>query len=147
MASNPRPKIKPSLLKRATADTKFYIDFDWWEKSQLDIKTYLSTRLNLGEDISFNSEVDEVDIVHPETGEVKRVDGFQYVVQTYFNQLPPDFATRTSLVDAVFCVLLANANQPMTAREIAEKVNRTPSVILKTVGGPRIYQGIRPVVD
>ena len=88
------------MLKRATPDTRFYIDYDWWDKSDLDLKTYLFTRLDIGQDINLESETDEVDLVDAATGEVTRVDGFQYVVQAYFSQLPEDFVTRTSLVDA-----------------------------------------------
>lgn len=135
------------MLKRATPDTRFYIDYDWWDKSDLDLKTYLFTRLDIGQDINLESETDEVDLVDAATGEVTRVDGFQYVVQAYFSQLPEDFVTRTSLVDAVFIVLLANANKPMTAKEIAQKVKRSPSTIIKTMGGPKIYQGVRPILE
>jgi methyltransferase-like protein len=135
------------MLKRATPDTQFYVDYDWWDKSDLDLKTYLLTRLDIDEDISLESKADEVDLIDDETGEVTRVDGFQYVIQAYFSQLPEDFVTKTSLVDAVFCVLLANANKPMTVREIAQKVKRAPSTILKTMGGPKIYQGVRPILD
>lgn len=143
--SNPRPKLKNiTPIKRATPDTLFYIDYDWWEKSDLDLKTYIFNRLDINDgDTDPNS--DEVDLINPETGEVRRVDGFQYVVQTYFSQLPDDFMAKASLVDAVFCTILANANQPMSAREIAERIERTPQVVLKTIGGPKIYQGIRPV--
>ncbi|MBK7895122.1 MAG: hypothetical protein WAS33_14115 [Candidatus Promineifilaceae bacterium] len=147
MANSPRPKLNPSMLKRATADTRFYIDYDWWDKSDLDLKTYLLTRLDIGDDISLENETDQVDLVDAETGEVTRVDGFQYVVQAYFSQVPDDFVTRTSLVDAVFCVLLANANKPMTATEIAQKVKRSPDTIIKTMAGPKIYQGVRPILD
>lgn len=146
MSSNPRPKLNAAALKRATADTKFYIDYDWWDKSDLDLKTYLFSRLDIDEG-SLDQSLDVVDVINPETGEVKQVDGFQYVVQAYFRQLPDDFARRTSLVDAVFCILLANANEPMTAREIAKRVERTPQVVLQTIGGPKIYQGIRPILD
>ena len=147
MSGNPRPKLKSASLKRTTPDTEFFVDYDWWEKSNLDLKTYLHTRLSVGDSISFDSEVDEIDLVDPNTGEVRRVDGFQYALQSYFSQLPDDFASRTSLVDAVFWVLLANANQPMSARAIAERIQRPPDVVIKTIGGPNIYQGIRPVID
>jgi hypothetical protein len=143
----PRPKLKTSALKRVTPETRFFIDYEWWEKSDLDLKSYVTTRLSLGDDINLEAETDEVDLVDAETGEVIRVDGFQYLIQIYFDQLPEDFATRTSLVDAVFCVLLANANKPMTATEIAEKVGRPTDTIVKTLGGPKIYQGIRPILD
>jgi hypothetical protein len=145
LSSNPRPKLKSSALKRATPDTKFYVDYGWWEKSNLDLKTYLHTRLSFGDNMSLEADVDEVDLVDPYTGE--GVDGFQYALQNYFSQLPEDFTTRTSLVDAVFCVLLANANQPMSAHDIAERIRRTPEVVLRTIGGPQIYQGIRPIFE
>lgn len=147
MSKRPRPKVKAPALKRPTEDTRFYIDYDWWERSNLDLKTYLYTRLNVDEDLQLDTEIDKVDLVDPRTGEVRQVDGFQYVLQTYFSQLPEDFTTRTSLVDAAFCVLLANANQPMSAQEIAQRLQRPPAVILKTLGGPRVYQGIRPLFD
>lgn len=149
MSSNPRPKIKKPLIRQVSEDTKFHIDYDWWDKSTLDLKSYIVARLQaVGfDDVHLDYEGDEVDLVDMETGEVHRVDGFQYVVQTYFSQLPEDFAQRSSLVDAVFCVLMANANQPMTATEIAEHVNRTPDVVLRTISGPRIYQGISPIFD
>ena len=145
MASNNRPKLSPSALKRATPETKFYVDYDWWEKSDLDLRTYLHTRLSFGDAMSLDTDADEVDLVDPYTGEVHKVDGFQYALQSYFSQLPADFTARTSLVDAVFCVLLANANQPMTARDIAERIRRPTDVVLRTIGGPHIYQGIRPL--
>ncbi|MCA9922034.1 MAG: hypothetical protein KC419_09850 [Anaerolineales bacterium] len=147
MSNTPRPKFKSSSLKRVTTSTKFYVDYDWWDKSQLDLKTYLFSRLAIEDDSALDTSSEEVDLVDPDTGEIHRVDGFQYVVQTYFNQLPEDFATRTSLVDAVFCVLLANANRPMSAEDIAKKVKRSADVVLKTIGGPRIYQGIRPILE
>lgn len=143
--SRPKPKLK--IPKRPGPDTRFYIDYDWWETSNLDLKTYLYTRLSDGGGVHIDPEVEDVDLVDPKTAEVRRVDGFQYMVQVYFSQLPDDFMSSASLVDAVFCVLLANGNQPMTAHDIAERVHRTPDVIVRTFSGPRVYQGIRPLLD
>ncbi len=89
----------------------------------------------------------EVDLVDSKTGEVRRVDGFQYLVQAYFNQLPPGFVMQASLVDAVFSVLLANANKPMTANEISDQIGRPVLAVTRTLGGPKIYQGIRPIFE
>jgi hypothetical protein len=135
-------------LRRPTEASRFHIDFDWWERSGLDVKTYLYSRLEIpAGPTSEDMRHDEVDLVDPDTGEVRRVDGFQYLMQTYLNQLPDNFLTRTSLVDGIFFVLLANANRPMTAAEIAAKVQRSPDVILRTLSGTQVYQGIRPVFD
>ena len=35
----------------------------------------------------------------------------------------------------------------MSALELGEWVERDPEVVLKTVSGSRVYQGIRPVFD
>lgn len=145
MTKRPRPKVKAPALKRATEDTRFYIDYDWWERSDLDLKTYLYSRLNIDEELQLDADMEQVDLIDAQTGEVRQVDGFQYVLQAYFNKLPQDFTARSSLVDAVFCVLLANANQPMSAREIADRLDRPSNVVLRTLGGPRVYQGIRPI--
>jgi hypothetical protein len=146
--SYPRPKLKAPVLKRITEDTRFHIDFEWWRKSGLDLKTYLLSRLDIPEGaISSDTAQDEVDLVDAQTGEVRRVDGFQFVLQTYFSQLPEDFVLRTSVVDAIFFVLLANANQPLSVSEIADRVHRLPDVVLRTLSGKQVYQGIRPVFE
>lgn len=126
--------------------TRLHIDFDWWKKSDLDLRTYLFTRLGLGDGLSADFDR-EVDLIDPNTAEVTRVDGFQYMVQTFFNELPPDFLQRSSLVDAVFCALLANGNRPMTVQEIAGRVERPAETIIRTLGGPNVYQGIRPLPE
>jgi hypothetical protein len=147
LTKRPRPKLKTPVLKRPTEDTRFYIDYDWWDRSNLDLKTYLYSKLDISDDLSLDTEMDRVDLVDAQTGEVRQVDGFQYVLQTYFSRLPQDFTQRASLVDAAFFVLLANANQPMTAKEIADRLNRSTEVVLRTLGGPHVYQGIRPIFD
>ncbi len=147
MASNPRPKIKLTSIKRTTPDTKFMIDFEWWEQSNLDLKAYLLSRFSLGDETALEAEFDQVDLVDPRTGQVHQVDGFQYLIQAYFHRLPEDFITHASLVDATFCALLSNANQPMSAHEIAERIDRPADVIVRTLGGAKIYQGIRPIFD
>lgn len=142
----PRPKVKFTPQNTPSGETKFYIDFSWWEESNRDLQTYIFSRLEIDEDVAFDTSK-EVDLIDGQTGEVARVDGFQYMVRTYFQQLPEDFLTKSSLVDAVFCTLLANANQPMSLNDISERVARAPEVLLQSIGGPNIYQGIRPYTD
>ena len=145
--SRPRPKVSASHLRRPDVNTKFYIDYSWWDEANLDLKTYLLSRLDVGDELALDLGVDFVDLVDLETGEVRKVDGFQYALQTYFSMLPEDFTQQTSLVDAVFYILLANANLPMSARELSVKINRDAEIVLKTVGGTHIYHGIRPILD
>ena len=147
MTKRPHPAVRPPAIKRPTAETRFFIDYDWWERSNLDLKTYLYSRLDIGDDLELEGEDEKVDLIDPATGEVRQVDGFQYVLQTYFSQLPDDFAAQTSMVDAVFYVLLANGNQPMTAEAIAERLQKPVETVLRTLAGPTVYQGIRPILE
>lgn len=142
-----RPTPKATSFKRATPETRFQIDYGWWDEEGLDMKTYLYSRLPAGEEVSMDADFDEVDLVDPQTGEVKRVDGFEYVLQTQIGQMTNDYAARVPLAEAIFYALLANANQPLTAIALAEKVGRSPDVVIKTVAGPTVYLGIRPIYE
>ena len=42
---------------------------------------------------------------------------------------------------------IENRGYGPTVREIAERVGRSPDVVLKTVSGPRVYKGIRPIYE
>lgn len=147
MSSYPRPAIKAVNLRRVTPETKFYIDYSWWEASDLDLKTYLLTRLSFSSDMAAEINAERVDLVDSRTGEVRQVDSFQYLVQSYFGRQGDDFAGQGSIVDGVFSVLLANGNEPMTAAEIAERVQKPTDLVIRTFGGAKIYHGIRPVFD
>jgi hypothetical protein len=135
-------------LRLITPETKFYIDYDWWEDGHLDLRTYLLARLSVGSDLGADLPAERIDLVDSKTGEVRQVDAFQYLVQSYFSRQDNDLAMQGgSVVDAVFSVLLANGNEPMTASEIAERVHRPTDLLVKTFGGPTIYNGIRPLFD
>lgn len=145
--SNPRPKFATPKLNVVSPETKFFVDYNWWETSAMDLKGFILSRLQLQNENLTANDMNEVDLVNPQTGEVQRVDGFQFMMQTYFNELSDEFIARSSLVDAVFCILLANANVPMTAVEIGAKVRRDPQVIARTFGAAQVYHGIRPIFD
>jgi hypothetical protein len=147
LSSYPRPTIKTTHLRRVTPETRFYIDYGWWDEGHLDLRTYLLARLSLGIEGGSELPAERVDLVDAKTGEVRQVDAFQYLVQNYFSRHGNDMAMQGSIVDAVFSVLLANGNQPMTISEIAERVQRPSDLLMKTFGGSQIYHGIRPLFD
>jgi len=147
LSSYPRPTIKSAHLRRVTPETRFYIDYGWWDESHLDLRTYLLARLSLGNEGGSELPAERIDLVDAKTGEVRQVDAFQYLVQNYFSRHGNDLALQGSVVDAVFSVLLANGNQPMTIREIAERVQKPSELLVKTFGGAQIYHGIRPLFD
>ena len=136
---------KPSRIVKPTLDTKFHIDYEWWERKSEDLRSYLLTHLPSDERERFiNTTVERiVDYIDPDTGEVFRVNELGLAIQEASKE--PDFINpQTSMVDSVFRVFLSNGNIPQSPRELGEKTDREPSTILRTLGGIKVYRGIRP---
>ncbi|HEY42843.1 MAG TPA: hypothetical protein G4O11_02560 [Anaerolineae bacterium] len=134
------------LLVRPTLETKFHIDYDWWERADRDLEIYLRSHL-CSEHQETYADLDAdvmVDYVDPETAEVTRVAGIQHTLISHCARQPNYLTPQTSLVNAVFRIFLANSNTPLTPIELAERLDRSPQMILRTFSGPRVYKGIRP---
>ncbi len=139
-----RPKVSLKGIPTKTIvneDTRFFIDYTWWEESGRSIESYLATRL--GREIELDNGSVPIDLIDEITGEVRQLSSFEYSMQNLFAQLPQDYTQRASLVDSVFLVLLAGGNRPMSAKEIGAQIDRLPDTIYKTLGGTRTHQGIR----
>ncbi|MGJ3238891.1 MAG: hypothetical protein ACFE0Q_09330 [Anaerolineae bacterium] len=139
-------KPKPGVLLKPTLDTKFQIDYEWWERENNDLRAYMLTHLppEIREKFA-DTEADQVvDYVDPETGEVFQLDELGLAIQEAAKM--DDFINpQASLVDSVFRVFLANGNTPRTPRELEHDTQRDARTILKTFGGVRIYRGVRPI--
>jgi len=136
--------IKPNL------ETKFHIDFDWWERSGRDLRVYLQSHLCPECKAIYTNHrgSEKVDWIDPDTAEVTRVDALWQSLRSHCSQRPDFIAENPPLTDAVFRVFLANGNTPLSPIELHEILGRhTPEVILRTLGGRRIYNGIRPVLE
>jgi len=131
---------------KPTVDTKFHVDYDWWE-NPAQLRLYLLSHIQDEAERERLQEAEEgaiVDFVHPETGEVFRYDELNLALQEAARN--PDFVNpAASVVDNIFRVFLRNGNQPRSPRELEVDVSKPASVILKTIGGTTIYKGIRPV--
>ncbi len=137
---------KPSALIKPTLDTKFNIDYSWWERSdEGDLKTYLLSHLSpeQREKLGQSDEESIIDYVDADTGEVFQVNELQREIQIAIKQ--PDFINpQISVVDNIFRVFLATNNQPLSPRELETRIDRPAASILKMLSGSRIYKGIRP---
>ena len=134
-----------SYLIKPSVDTRFYIDYDWWEESRDDLQVYLLTHLSPEQQQAMqNRDLREVfDYVHPETGEVFQLDSLRLAIRE--SSKGQEFiGENIGLIDSVFRALLVNSNQPLSARELGKATGRDPQTILKTIGGMRVYRGIRP---
>lgn len=136
-----------SLLK-PTIETPFHIDFAWWEQNDRDWHVYLRSLL-CPEHQQALADVQEgamIDWIDPRTAEVTQVDGIQHALMSHC-ALQPEFVTQqTAMVEAVFRIFLVGGNQPMSAADLSRKLNRPAGTILRTLAGPRVYRGLRPLL-
>lgn len=135
-----------SLIK-PTLDTPFHIDIDWWQQYDQNWRVYLFNFL-CDEHQEMFKDIDEdimIDWVDEHTAEVVQVNGLQHTLMTHCAKQDDFLSTHTTLVNSVFRVLIANGNAPLTPRELAERVEKPAATILKTLSGPKVYKGIRPV--
>ena len=131
--------IKPTL------ETKFHIDFSWWQKAGQNLKIHLRSHACPECQARFNAE-EKFDWVNPESGEVFQIDITWHCIYTECSQHPNFLDPRTPLTTAIFRTFIANNNTPLTPVELCESLQRkSPEMILRTIGGRKVYQGIRPV--
>jgi hypothetical protein len=142
-------EIKRMSLVKPTLQTRYHIDFDWWGQNDRDWRVYLINYLCPEHQQAF-AEMDEtvqVDWVDPNTAEVQRVDGLQNILITHCARQQSFISQHTTLVDSVFRIFLANGNAPLTPEELAEQIGRDSQTVLRTLSGPRVYKGLRPVLE
>ena len=137
------------LLVRPTLETKFHIDYGWWDRADRDLEVYLRSHLcsehqNTYADLDADVMVDSVD---PDTAEVTKVAGVQHILISHCARQPDYLTPQTSLVNAVFRVFLASSNTPLSPIELSERLGKPPQMILRTFSGRRVYKGIRPYTE
>ena len=137
---------RPSLLK-PSVKTPFHINFDWWKENERDWHVFLRALLCVHhqEALATLEPGQMIDWVDEATGEVRQVDGIQHALMNHCARQPDFVNPKTALVEAVFRVFLVNGNQPMSAEELAQRLNRPAATILSTLTGPQVYKGLRPV--
>ena len=134
--------IKPTL------DTKFHIDFSWWQKQPQQLKSHLQSHACPACQEHYQDQQNQAfDWIDPETGEVFQIDMLWYLIRTHCSQQPDFIEEHLPLTAAIFRAFIATGNASLTPVEIYDKIKqKSPSVILGTIGGHKVYNGIRPVV-
>lgn len=133
---------------RPTIETPFHIEWDWFEYTDIDWQAVLREQLTEEARQAFEEgkPVEEVDWIDPDSGEVFRVDSLREAILSDCQWKPGYLTDATPLVTAVFRMLLANNNRPMTPIELAQRLGRsTPEKILTVLVRGDIRYGIRPV--
>jgi hypothetical protein len=135
-----------SLLK-PSINTPFHIDFDWWKQNERDWHVFLRSLLCAEHQEAF-ADMESggtIDWIDPQTAEVKPVDGIQHVLMSHCALTPEFLNERTAVVEAIFRTFLTNGNIPLSADELGKRLGRSADIILKTIAGPRVYRGLRPL--
>jgi hypothetical protein len=134
---------------RPTVDTKFHIDFDWWEEKERNFRLHLLSHLcsDCQSRYGDHREAELIDWVDADTAEVTKVDGLWHSLRICCSQRPDYIDELTPLTTAVFRTFLANGNEPLSPVELQDRLHRPVDTILRTFGGVRVYHGIKPVKD
>jgi hypothetical protein len=132
---------------RPTTDTKFHIDYDWWETSGKNFRIYLRDQLcdECRERFSNHQNTENVDWIDPDTGEVQRTDALRECLRTRCANDPSYINERLPLASACFRVFLANNNTALSPNELHQMLPwKSSDAILRTLAGDQVYFGIRP---
>jgi hypothetical protein len=132
---------------RPTLDTKFYINYDWWEQSGRDFRLYLRDQLcdECRERFIDHQNTENVDWVDPDTGEVHQTDALRECLRTRCANDPEYINEHLPLASACFRIFLANNNTPLSPNELHQLLPwLSAELILRTLGGNRVYLGLLP---
>ena len=136
-------------IPKINTDTKFQIDFGWWERQPRNFRLYLHELLcaSCKEVYPSHEETEEIDWIDPQTAEVKRVDALWQSIRACCSQ-KSDYITPTMpLTTGVLRALIASDNSPLSAKELYERIHKgSPEAILRILTSGRIYYGIVPVL-
>ena len=139
-------EVRKFSLIKPTLQTPFHIDFEWWRANDNNWHIALQSLLCPEHQEVFANlpEGQMIDWVDPESAEVRQLDGRQNTLISHCAKQPGFLDEHTALVDAIFRLLLANGNLPMSAEELGTRLNSPPGTILKTITGSRVYKGLKP---
>ena len=139
-------EVKKISLIKPTLQTPFHIDFEWWRANDNNWHIALQSLLCLEHQEAYANlpEGQMIDWVDSETAEVRQLDGLQNTLINHCAKQAGFLDEHTALVDAVFRLLLANGNMPMSAEELGTQLNRPAGTIVRTIAGPRVYKGLKP---
>ena len=131
-----------TIWNKPDLDTKFCIDFEWWDNIGRDLRVQLHQHLCSTCRAIYPTHVgsETVDWIDPDTAEVQSVDGLWHRLRSHCS-LQTDYVLEDMpLTDAVFRIFLANGNVPLTPIELATKIRRPPERILRVLSKRLSYK-------
>jgi len=141
--------VKKFSLVKPTLDTPFHIDFAWWKDSDSNWRIFLHGFLCEDHQLTFEGQNDntEMDAIDPETAEIKKADALLHTLITHCAQQEEFLQGNLPLVGQIFRIFLSNGNQPLSPNQLSTLVSKPARTILITIGGQRVFKGIRPILQ
>lgn len=133
---------------RLTTKSKFYIDLADWEQRGRNFRQELYDALcETCKQMYSLEQVQLVDHVHPETGQVLKMDALLDCASAECGSAPEFLNPKMPLTRAIFRAFLASGNEPLSAEEIYARIKKgSPNVILKELLSQQMEDdGIAPV--
>lgn len=133
---------------RPTEQTKFHIDYNWFEEKGQDVNVLIQKYLTaeqlerLGNSLN-NTAYDYID---EDTGEVQHVNAAVKMIRDESAKAPDFISARTPVFEAAFRIFLVNNNKPLTTIELAAMMGRRSSDVLTQLSGRVVYNGIKPIM-
>ncbi|MCS7087806.1 MAG: hypothetical protein NZL91_03810 [Thermoflexales bacterium] len=135
-------------LSRLDETTRLQIDFDWFVQQGQEVNVLLARYLPPEQQAQLSADDNTLlDFVDEQTGEVYSVPRAVQLVREHCAHDPNFIRAGLPIAEAVFRLLLINANRPMSAAEIAACIGRKPSEVLAQISGRVVYNGIKPVSE
>jgi hypothetical protein len=139
-------------LVRPDINTKFRVDYDWFADHGRDVKVLIKEQL-CGEcksKFANYSDNQDIDWIDPSTGGITVVDGLRYCLRECCSRRDDYVTPTTPLSAAIFRILVADGDTPMSASEIYERIGRSdPKTMLRILLAKemRNHYGVRPVLE
>jgi hypothetical protein len=134
-----------SPIARPDTKTLFHIDPTWFEKNGRDLRAEMYSVLCAECRAVYPTlaDVRTVDRIHPQTGEVTRVDALWECLADHCGRKPEFITPATPLTTAIFRALLVNGNQPMSPEQLHKRIGKSNAAgILRVLLGTQIENGV-----
>ncbi|MBI4788722.1 MAG: hypothetical protein HY782_16955 [Chloroflexi bacterium] len=134
-------------IARPDTNTLFHIDTEWFENNGRELRSEMHDALCDECRTYYPTPADSrpVDRIHPQTGEVSKVDALWECIADHCGLRPGFITPATPLTTGIFRALLSNGNNPMSPEQLHKRVVKSnPSGILKLLMGAEIENGVVP---
>ncbi len=135
-------------IARLDTKTLFHIDLEWFGNNDRDLREEMYDAF-CNECRGYYPSLEStraVDRVHPQTGQVTRVDALWECLVDHCGLLSTFITPALPIKTAIFRTFLSTANRPMSSEQLYKRIGKSnPAGILRLLTSGDIENGIVPV--